>query len=45
MEWIGEMVKQGKSLDDIKKELRMPDYEDWEGKDCFPNNIEAVKDS
>jgi hypothetical protein len=36
------MVKQGKSLDEIKKDLRMPETEDWEGKDRFPNNIEGA---
>ena len=25
------MVAQGKSLDDIKKELKMPEYSDWAG--------------
>jgi cyclase len=39
---VGEMVQQGKSLDEIKKELRMPEYDDWQGKDRFPNNIEAA---
>jgi cyclase len=39
---VGQMVKQGKSLDDIKKELKIPGTEDWEGKDRFPNNIEAA---
>ena len=28
---VGEMVAQGKSLDDIKKELKMPEYADWAG--------------
>ena len=36
------MVKQGKSLDEIKKELRVPGTEDWAGKDRYPNNIEAA---
>jgi hypothetical protein len=36
------MVKAGKSLDDIKKELKMPETDDWAGKDRFPNNIEAA---
>jgi hypothetical protein len=36
------MAQQGKSLDQIKKELQMPEYEDWGGKDRFPNNIEAA---
>jgi cyclase len=39
---VGAMVKAGKSLDDIKKELRMPETDDWAGKDRFPNNIEAA---
>jgi cyclase len=39
---VGQMVKQEKSLDEIKKELRMPEYDDWQGKDRFPNNIEAA---
>jgi cyclase len=38
---IGVMVKQGKSLAQIKNELRMPEADDWEGRDRFPNNIEA----
>jgi cyclase len=49
LERVGAMVKAGKSLDDIKKELKMPETDDWAGKDRFPNNIEAayraVKDS
>lgn len=39
---VGAMVKQGKSLEEIKKELRMPEGDDWQGKDRFPNNIEAA---
>ncbi len=42
LERVGQMVKQGKSLDEIKKELRVPGTEDWEGKDRFPNNIDAA---
>jgi cyclase len=42
MEGVGAMVKVGKSLDEIKKELKIPGTEDWEGKDRFPNNIEAA---
>jgi hypothetical protein len=32
----------GKSLGGIKKELKMPETDDWVGKDRFPNNIEAA---
>jgi cyclase len=42
LERVKQMVQQGKSLDQIKSELKMPEYEDWEGKDRFPNNIEAA---
>ena len=42
MEGVGAMVKAGKSLDEIKKELKIPGTEDWQGKDRFPNNIEAA---
>lgn len=42
MKGVSAMVKQGKSLDEIKKELKIAGTEDWEGKDRFPNNIEAA---
>ena len=42
VERVGAMVKQGKSLDGIKKDLRMPEADDWQGKDRFPNNVEAA---
>jgi hypothetical protein len=36
------MVKAGKSLDEIKKELRMPEYAHWASQDRFPTNVEAA---
>src|SRR5207237_8829734 len=30
---VKQMAQQGKSQDQIKKELKMPEYEDWGGKD------------
>ena len=42
MDRVKQMAQQGKSLDEIKKELRIPGTEDWEGKDRFPNNMEAA---
>ena len=42
MDGVRQMVKEGKSLDEIKKELKIPGTEDWEGKDRFGNNIEAA---
>jgi hypothetical protein len=32
----------GKSLDEIKKELRMPEYDSWASKDRIPSNIDAA---
>ncbi|MGH7871602.1 MAG: hypothetical protein ACREQO_05225 [Candidatus Binatia bacterium] len=42
MDGVRQMVQQGKSLDEIKKELKIPGTEDWEGQDRFANNIEAA---
>jgi len=42
IERVGKMAREGRSLDEIKKELKMPEYDDWQGKDRFPNNIEAA---
>jgi hypothetical protein len=42
MERVGKMVKAGKSLDEIKKELKMPEYDHWATKERFPTNVEAA---
>ncbi len=42
LERVGQMAKEGRSLDEIKKELKISGTEDWEGKDRYPNNIEAA---
>ncbi|MGH7768420.1 MAG: hypothetical protein ACREQP_13260, partial [Candidatus Binatia bacterium] len=42
IERVGKMAGEGKSLDEIKKELKMPEVDDWQGKDRFPNNVEAA---
>lgn len=42
MDRVKQMALRGKSLEQIKQELKMPEYDDWEGKDRFPNNIEAA---
>jgi cyclase len=39
---VGKMVNEGKSLDEIKKELRMPEYDRWASQDRMPSNIEAA---
>jgi cyclase len=42
MERVGKMVKAGKSLDEIKKEVKMPEYDHWATKERFPTNVEAA---
>ena len=39
---VGEMAAQGKSLDEIKKDLKMPEYADWHGQDRLGVNIDAA---
>jgi glyoxylase-like metal-dependent hydrolase (beta-lactamase superfamily II) len=39
---VEKAVKEGKSLDDIKKEVKMPEYASWASQDRFPTNIEAA---
>ena len=39
---VGEMVAQGKSLEQIKKELKMPEYADWTGQDRLGLYIDAA---
>lgn len=42
MKRVGEMAAQGKSLDDVKKELKMPEYANWQGQDRLGVNIDAA---
>jgi cyclase len=42
VERVGKMVKEGKSLDEIKKEIKMPEYDHWATKERFPTNVEAA---
>jgi hypothetical protein len=40
---VGKLVAQGKSLDAIKNELRLPEYQNWSGgKERLDSNIEAA---
>jgi cyclase len=39
---VKQMAAQGRSLDEIKAELKMPETDDWVGRDRYPNNIEAA---
>jgi cyclase len=42
VERVGKMAGEGKSLDEIKKELKMPEYDHWATKERFPTNVEAA---
>jgi len=42
VERVAAKVKEGKSLDDIKKEVTMPEYAGWASQDRMPTNIEAA---
>ena len=42
LERVGAMVRAGKSLDQVKQELRMPEYMDWSYQERMPSNIEAA---
>jgi cyclase len=42
LERVGKMMRDGKSLDQIKQELRMPEYDNWLAKNRFDTNIEAA---
>jgi cyclase len=39
---VGVMVKAGKSLEQIKQELKMPEYTSWANQERMPTNIEAA---
>jgi hypothetical protein len=38
---VEDMRRQGKSLDEIKKELKMPEFADWAGQDRLGANIDV----
>lgn len=42
IERVKKMVQEGKSEDQIKQDLRMPEYDSWAGKDRMPTNIDAA---
>ena len=39
---VARLAKEGRSLDQIKKEVRMPEYENWAAQERFPTNVEAA---
>jgi len=42
LERVGRMAREGKTLETIKAELKMPEFDDWTGRERFPNNIDAA---
>jgi len=42
---VTDMARQGKSLEEIKKELKMPEYADWAGQDRLGVNIDVAYSS
>jgi cyclase len=42
VERVAEKVKAGMSLDDIQREVKMPEYASWASQDRMPTNIEAA---
>jgi cyclase len=42
LERVGRMAREGKTLEQIKAELKMPEFDDWAGKERFPNNVDAA---
>ncbi|OFW04292.1 MAG: hypothetical protein A3I61_09950 [Acidobacteria bacterium RIFCSPLOWO2_02_FULL_68_18] len=42
IERVGAMVRQGRTLDQIQKELRMPEYRHWAYQERMPTNIDAA---
>jgi cyclase len=39
---VNDLARQGKSLEEIKKELKMPEYADWAGQDRLGVNIDVA---
>lgn len=42
LERVDKLAKEGKSLEEIQKEVRMPEYAHWATKERFPTNVEAA---
>ena len=42
VERVGKMVQAGKSLDEIQRDVQMPEYDQWMTKNRIPANIEAA---
>jgi cyclase len=42
VERVGKLMKEGKSLDDLKKEVKMPEYASWGSQERMPTNVDAA---
>ncbi len=42
LERVGAMARAGRTLEQVKAELKLPEYDDWAGKDRIPSNIDAA---
>jgi cyclase len=42
LERVDKLAKESKSLEEIQKEVRMPEYAHWATKERFPTNVEAA---
>ena len=42
LERVGALVRAGRTLEQVKQELRMPEYADWSSPERMPSNVEAA---
>src|ERR1041384_463992 len=42
VERVGKLAQEGKSLEEIKKEVKMSEYAHWASQERFPTNVEAA---
>jgi cyclase len=42
LERVRKLAAQGKTLEQVQAEIRMPEFDDWAAKDRFPTNVEAA---
>ena len=42
LERVGKMAREGKTLERIKAELKMPEFDDWAGRERFPSSVDAA---
>lgn len=42
LERVGKLAREGRTLDQVKQELRMPEFDDWAAKERFATNVELA---